>query len=235
MESVDLQEHAGGSRGGLTTERPVVGSDGQTQYLTFNIAGEEYAVEILQVKEIIEYDMVTRVPSTPAWIRGVINLRGKVVPVIDLAIKFGLAATEVTKWTCIVIAEVELEGEPTVMGMLVDSVSQVIDLPPEEIEQPPSFGNQVRVDYLVGMGKIGSRFALILDIDRVLSATEMLAVASVQTRPIGEPEHEQTLDDSLHDPEQPGNEQAQAEPEAQPDDAEDQKASAEKQRGKRKE
>ncbi|HEV2112891.1 MAG TPA: chemotaxis protein CheW [Terriglobales bacterium] len=157
------------------------GSEQVRQYLTFLIGGEEYAVSLLKVKEIIEYDVVTKVPKTPAWVRGVINLRGSVVPVIDLAVKFGQAATEVGKLTCIVITEVECEGEAAVMGILADAVSQVIDLKAEEIEAPPTFGTRVKIDYLLGMGRSGKKFCLILDSDRVLSTDELLEVASSLT------------------------------------------------------
>src|ERR687889_643780 len=102
-----------------------------TQYLSFFVAGEEYAVGILQVKEIIEYDVVTRVPSMPACVRGVLNLRGRVVPVVDLARSFGLGESALTRRSCIVVVEVALDGEPTVVGVLVDAVSQVLDLRPE--------------------------------------------------------------------------------------------------------
>ncbi len=151
----------------------------QVQYLTFYIAGEEYAVGILRVREILEYDTLTRVPKTPAYIRGVINLRGNVVPVIDLAVKFGLGPSEVTKLTCVVILEVELDGEPTIMGVLADSVSQVIELASDDIQPAPSFGTQIKVDYLLGMGQSGKKFVLILDVDRVLSTSELTAVASL--------------------------------------------------------
>lgn len=157
------------------------GSEQVRQYLTFLIGSEEYAVSLLKVKEIIEYDVVTKVPKTPAWVRGVINLRGSVVPVIDLAVKFGQAATEVGKLTCIVITEVECEGEAAVMGILADAVSQVIDLKAEEIEAPPTFGTRVKIDYLLGMGRSGKKFCLILDSDRVLSTDELLEVASSLT------------------------------------------------------
>jgi purine-binding chemotaxis protein CheW len=150
----------------------------QTQYLTYYLAGEEYAVGILRVKEIIEYDTLTKVPGTPPFIRGVINLRGSVVPVVDLAVKFGLPETPVTKRTCIVIVEVDVEDERTVMGVVADAVSQVVDLSSREIEAPPSFGTRVRMDYLQGMGKVDKKFILILDIDRVLSGNEILAVAA---------------------------------------------------------
>lgn len=153
----------------------------QGQYLTFYLAGEEYAISILRVKEIIEYGTLTKVPATPASVRGVINLRGSVVPVVDLAVKFGLAGSPVTKRTCIVIVEVDLDGEQVVMGVVADAVSEVMELLPEDIVAPPAFGTRVRVDYLQGMGKIGKKFILILDIDQVLSSNELLAAASLQT------------------------------------------------------
>ncbi len=150
-----------------------------SQYLTFFIADEEYAVSIIRAKEIIQYDTLTKVPKTPHWIRGVINLRGGVVPVVDLAVKFGLPDTAITSSACIVITEVEIEGETTVMGVLADSVSQVIDLRGDDIEPPPAFGTRINVDYLRGMGKLGKKFVLILDVDKVLSAEELLDTAAL--------------------------------------------------------
>ncbi len=158
----------------------------QTQYLSFSLAGEEYAIGILRVREILEYDTVTTVPQTPPSIRGVINLRGSVVPVVDLAVKFGLPATPLTKRTCIVIVEVDLEGTQTVMGVMADAVSQVMDLAPQDIEAPPAFGTRVRVDYLRGMGKVGRRFVLLLDVDRVLAAPDLAAALSLPA-PAGDP------------------------------------------------
>ncbi len=148
------------------------------QHLTFMLAEEEYAIRILQVKEIIEYNTLTKVPKTPAFIRGVINLRGNVVPVVDLAIKFGLPQSPVTKLSCIIIVEVDLEGEQTVMGVAVDAVREVMDLSPRDIEETPTFGTKIRVDYLQGLGKVGDKFVLILDIDRVLTSNELVEVAS---------------------------------------------------------
>ena len=157
----------------------------ETQYLGFYIAGEEYAIGILGVKEILEYDTITKVPGTPPSIRGVINLRGSVVPVVDLALKFGLPESQVTKRTCIVVVELDLNGERTVMGVMADAVSQVIELGPKDIEPPPAFGTRVHMDYLRGMGKAGKKFILILDIERVLSADELLqAAAAVQEGPV---------------------------------------------------
>jgi purine-binding chemotaxis protein CheW len=149
---------------------------GSGQYLTFFVAGEEYAVNILKVKEIIEYDTVTTVPNTAPWIRGVTNLRGNVVPVIDLAVKFGLPASKTSKFSCIVITEVSYDGDKLTMGVMADSVNQVLDFLENEIETPPPFGTRVRIEFLLGMGRMGKKFCLILDIDKVLSADELLAV-----------------------------------------------------------
>jgi purine-binding chemotaxis protein CheW len=147
------------------------------QYLTFMIGGEEYAVSLLKVREIIEYDTITEVPKTPEWVRGVINLRGSVVPVIDLAVKFRQAPSDAGKLTCIVITEVECEGEATVMGVMTDAVRRVIDLRPQDIEEPPSFGTRVNVDYLLGMARAGKKFCLLLDTEKVLSTDELLELS----------------------------------------------------------
>jgi purine-binding chemotaxis protein CheW len=146
------------------------------QYLTFITACEEYAIGIVKVREIIEYDDVTTVPNTPAWIRGVTNLRGRVIPVVDLAVKFGLPASRISKFSCVIITDAIFQGESLTMGVLADSVSQVIDLSADEIEKTPPFGTRVKTEYLLGMGALGKKFCLILDIDKVLSAEEMLAV-----------------------------------------------------------
>jgi len=158
----------------------------QGQYLGFFSGDEEYAISVLRVKEILQYEAITRVPGTPLSIRGVINMRGNVVPVVDLAVKLGLRESQVSKRTCIVIVEVELEGEPAVMGVMADSVSQVIDLRPEDIQAPPQFGTRVQIDYLKGMGQSGRKFILLLDIDRILSASEIVTAASLQTSPAEE-------------------------------------------------
>jgi purine-binding chemotaxis protein CheW len=147
----------------------------QSQYLGFHIAGEEYGIGILRVREILEYDTVTKVPTTPPSIRGVINLRGSVVPVVDLAVKLGLAESVVTKRSCVVVVETAFEGERTVMGLLADAVSQVIDLPADQIEPPPPFGTRIRVECLLGMGRAGKKFVLLLDIDKLLSTDDIAA------------------------------------------------------------
>jgi purine-binding chemotaxis protein CheW len=151
----------------------------QQQYLTFLLAGEEYAISILKVKEIIEYDTVTVVPKTPKWIRGVINLRGSVVPVVDLAVKFGLEERPVTRTSCIVILEGQLENQNTTMGIVADAVSQVMDLADGDIREVPEFGTRVQVNYLLGMAQLGKKFALLLDVDKVLSTDELLNLDQV--------------------------------------------------------
>jgi purine-binding chemotaxis protein CheW len=148
------------------------------QYLTFFLAGEEYAISILQVTDIIECGAVTRVPGTPPWIRGVHNLRGTVVPVIDLAIKFGLPATEVTRRTCVVIVELRVDDEAVIMGVMADSVHQVADFTAEQIQPAPSFGPRIRAGYLLGMASTSdSRFVQLLDINRIFSSDEILTAA----------------------------------------------------------
>jgi purine-binding chemotaxis protein CheW len=142
------------------------------QYLSFTIAGTDYGLPILTVKEILQHEEGTRVPGTPPSIRGVINVRGQVVPVVDLAVKFGRGETAVTKRTCILVVEAEVGGDRLTVGVLADAVNEVLDLPLAEIEAAPTFGANVRVDYLTGMGKVGRGFVLLLDADRVLSASE---------------------------------------------------------------
>ena len=148
------------------------------QYLTFFLNGEEYAIGVLKVREIIEYHSVTRVPGTPAHVAGVINLRGSVVPVFDLSTKFGLAPSPVTKLTCIVVLEASFaDRESAVLGIVADSVHQVVDLGDQAIEPPPRFGTNVRVDYLIGIARTGDGFVLVLDIDRLVSGDEVSTVA----------------------------------------------------------
>jgi purine-binding chemotaxis protein CheW len=144
------------------------------QYLSFHVAGEEYAVSILKVTEIIESVTLTHVPSTPSWIRGVLNLRGAVVPVVDLAVKFGLAPTVLTRRTCVVIVELE-----HVLGMMADSVHHVVEHRSDQIQPPPSFGRKVRVDCIEGMCENSGASVVLLDIDRVLSSSEILAASLV--------------------------------------------------------
>ena len=146
------------------------------QYLTFLLGGEMFAIGILGIKEIIEYGSLTAVPMMPEFIRGVINLRGAVVPVVDLSARFGRKASEVTRRSCIVILEVEADGadgERQDVGVVVDSVSEVLAIAAGEIEPPPSFGAKIRTDFISGMGKVGGKFVIILNAGRVLSVDEM--------------------------------------------------------------
>lgn len=160
-------------------------SDTPAQYLTFSLAGEMFAVGILNVKEIIEFGHLTEIPMMPAFIRGVINLRGAVVPVIDLAARFGGKPTEVARRTCIVILEVIDQEMHSDIGIMVDAVSEVLEIPSSEIEPPPSFGAKIRADFISGMGKVAGKFVIILNISKVLSIDE-IAMLSGMAQTTGE-------------------------------------------------
>ncbi|MCC2868630.1 chemotaxis protein CheW [Accumulibacter sp.] len=149
------------------------------QYLTFVLGGEMFAVGILNVKEIIEYGQLTEIPMMPAFIRGVINLRGAVVPVIDLAARFGGAQSQAGKRTCIVIVEVSENEFRHDIGIMVDAVSEVIEIPASDIEPPPSFGARIRADFIHGMGKVAGKFVILLNIVKVLSIDEIAMLAQV--------------------------------------------------------
>ena len=155
------------------------------QYLTFVLGGEVFAMGILAIKEIIEYADLTGVPMMPEYVRGVINLRGAVVPVIDLSVRFGKPPGPVTKRTCIVIIEVEVRNERHVLGVVVDAVNAVLDIPDSEIEPPPAFGASIRTDFIRGMGKVGGKFVILLDVDHVLAADEMDALVDAQESAAG--------------------------------------------------
>jgi len=142
------------------------------QYLTFTLDSELYALDIATVREVLEFTSATRVPRTPDFMRGVINLRGNVVPVVDLRLKFGMSRTERTINTCVIITEVNLDGESTVIGALADGVQEVLDLEPDQIVPPPRVGLRLDTSAIRGMGKHGEAFIIILDIDRVFSAED---------------------------------------------------------------
>ena len=144
-----------------------------TQYLTFKLAEEVYALDIGKVREVLDFTTVTKVPRTPDFMRGVINLRGSVVPVVDLRLKFGMSASEKTVNTCVIITEVTVDGDTTVLGCLADSVQEVLDLEPEQISAPPKIGTKLRTEFIRGMGKRDDRFIIILDIDKVFSLEEL--------------------------------------------------------------
>jgi len=150
-----------------------------TQYLTFMLAGEVFAIGILRIKEIIEYHNITEVPMMPESVRGVINLRGSVVPVMDLQARFGRPSSAVTKRTCIVIVEVASEDERLVVGVIVDAVNEVLDIGAAEIEPAPSFGARIRTDFIYGMGKVKGNFVILLDVDRVWASADIQALAEV--------------------------------------------------------
>ena len=158
------------------------GEEGQNQYLTFLLGGEMFAIPILNIKEIIEYGSLTTVPMMPEFIRGVINLRGSVVPVIDLSARFGGQQTENSRRTCIVIIELTDGDEHHDIGVVVDAVSEVLEVSSADIEPPPSFGAKIRADFIAGMGKIGGKFVIILSIQRVLSVDEIAMLATVKDK-----------------------------------------------------
>jgi purine-binding chemotaxis protein CheW len=150
-----------------------------TQYLTFKLDEETFALDVAKVREILDFTDITKVPQTPDFMRGVINLRGSVVPVVDMRLKFGMSVTEKTVNTCIVVVEVATEGETTVLGALADSVQEVIELEPGQIEPAPRIGTKLRTDFIRGMGKHDGRFIMILDIDKVFSSDEITLVQEV--------------------------------------------------------
>jgi purine-binding chemotaxis protein CheW len=150
-----------------------------TQYLTFKLDDEVFALDIGKVREVLDFTSITKVPRTPEFMRGVINLRGSVVPVVDLRLKFGMTKTENTVNTCIIIVEVTVDEETTVLGALADSVQEVLDLEPGHIEPAPKIGTRLNTEFIKGMGKRDSNFIIILDIDKVFSVNELAQVQSV--------------------------------------------------------
>lgn len=143
------------------------------KYLTFQLGNEEFGIRVLKVREIMGILEITAVPQTPAHIKGVINLRGKVVPVIDLRLKFGLAGAEYTQRTCIIVTQVQGESGLTLMGVIVDGVSEVLNLAASDIEDTPDFGEEITGQYLLGMAKVKGKVKILLDIDRVLSEQDI--------------------------------------------------------------
>ena len=143
------------------------------QYLAFTLGGETYGMDIRSIKEVIQYGGITEVPLMPGFLRGVINLRGAVVPVIDLSVRFSRPPTEINRRTCVVI----LELDRTLLGIMVDNVSEVLEINTEDIEPAPAFGSDLRTDFIQGVGKVAGRFVILLDVDHVLSLDEMSALA----------------------------------------------------------
>jgi purine-binding chemotaxis protein CheW len=143
------------------------------QYLTFKLADEVFALDVAKVREILEITNITKVPQTPDFMRGVINLRGSVVPVIDMRLKFGMSQIEQTVNTCIIVVEVNMDGDTTVLGALADSVQEVVEMEPDSIEPSPHIGTKLNTEFIKGMGKVDGRFVIILDIDRIFSSGEL--------------------------------------------------------------
>jgi purine-binding chemotaxis protein CheW len=163
----------------VSTNRPEAVFQEEAQYLTFMLGGEMFAIAILGIKEILEYSNLTGVPMMPAFVRGVINLRGAVVPVVDLSARFGRQTCEVTRRSCIVIIEADSEAGTQDVGLMVDAVSAVLEIPAGEIEPAPSFGARIRSDFISGMAKVAGKFVIVLNADRVLSVDEMARLSEV--------------------------------------------------------
>ncbi len=149
------------------------------KYLTFALGNEEYGLQIMKVREIIGWMEITAVPRLPAHVKGVINLRGRVIPVIDLRAKFAMPAIVRTTDTCIIVVEIEHDGRRVNTGLVVDRVSEVLNIPADQIEEAPTFDASVRCDFLLGLGKVGQRVKILLDIDKVLSTAEVLSLSSI--------------------------------------------------------
>jgi purine-binding chemotaxis protein CheW len=160
------------------------------QCLTFTLGEEVYAVNVSKVQSILDYTRITKVPKSPDYMRGVFNLRGSVVPVVDLKLKFGMGATEKTENTCIIVLEVTIGGETTILGALADSVQEVVDLEPGQIEAAPRIGSTLNTDFIQGMGKKEEDFIIILDIDKIFSVKEIDTVKASHARAKDLPETE---------------------------------------------
>lgn len=156
-------------------------TDGGRQYLAFTLNGEVFAIDILQIREIIEFGALTEVPMMPPTIRGVINLRGAVVPVIDLSARFGREQSAVARRTCVVIIEVSVEGAKQTLGVMVDAVNEVMEIPAADVEPAPAFGARIRTDFIAGMGRVNGRFVIILDVARVFSLDELATLGHLTT------------------------------------------------------
>lgn len=169
------------SGGAMTSNGP----NASHQYLVFTLANDVFAIDILRIREIIEFGQMTRVPLMPPSVRGVINLRGAVVPVVDLLARFGRGETPVARRTCVVILEVADGDGFQVLGVMVDAVNEVIEIPAADIEPPPAFGARIRSDFISGMARVDGRFIIVLEAARVLSVDEMAALDNAPLRDAG--------------------------------------------------
>lgn len=178
----------------LSTEKDVAHDELHldiSQYLTFQLCGETFAIGILAIKELLEYMPMTQVPMMPSFVRGVMNLRGAVVPIIDLSVRFGKGETSVQRRTCVVIVEVEHEAQQQYIGILVDAVHEVLAIPDDDIVAAPHFGNHIRSDFIAGMAKVQNKFVVLLDLSHALSIAEMTQLAMIND------EHIEILDQEL--------------------------------------
>ena len=166
----------------IEVERPQTAAAESQQYQKFALIEQTFAVSVERVREIIEYANLTTVPMAPDYVKGVLNLRGSVVPVIDLAVRFGRGESSIHRRSCIVIVEVERKGVQQELGVVVDAVSEVLEIPASEIEPPPTFGARIRTDFIAGMGKLNDGFVILLNVDRILADDELSQLAELSDR-----------------------------------------------------
>ena len=166
----------------------VTGINEVRPYLSFMLDDELFAVDVAKVREVLEYSVITKIPKTPEYMRGVINLRGAVVPVMDLRLKFGMSRTESKLNTCVIVLEINMDVETLVLGALADSVQEVFDLEPNQIDPPPKFGTRFNTDFLKGIGKIDEKFIMILDIDKVFNSDELIQVREIDKTDVVTPD-----------------------------------------------
>lgn len=172
------------SQNNVTTEE----NKDMSRYLTFFLGSKLFAINILVVKEILEYDDITDIPKMPNFLRGAINLRGRIIPVIDLSVRLGYDETHITNRSCIIVVELYIDGEPFSVGVVVDSVNRVMDLVADQLEDAPSFGGRLNTDYIEGMGKINDHFVVILDVQNVLSLEDWSQIKACVSEQIPEME-----------------------------------------------
>ena len=161
------------------TDRTAPAERHSEKYLSFHVGAEEFAIRVLAVREIMGVQDITAVPQTPVYVKGIINLRGKVVPVVDLRLKFGMPSIEYTQRTCIVVVEVAGESSRMLMGIVVDSVSEVLNVSPSDVESTPDFGEGVTIPYILGIAKSKGKVTILLDIEKVLNTTELTGIGSL--------------------------------------------------------
>ena len=173
-EAIDLEDHPKEVQSQVSQIQ-----DKEGKYLTFALGSEEYGLEIINVREINGYMEITSVPQTPMYVKGVINLRGQVIPVVDLRLKFGMEEAEVTDQTCIIVVEIAQSDRTFQTGIVVDHVSEVLDIEKGQIEDAPQFGSSVDTNFILGMGKIGDAVKILLDIDKVLGGVDLSSIGSM--------------------------------------------------------